>query len=431
MRGPNMLKIRLSRLLPGLVALAALTFSLSLDAKPAPAAAAAAPPPNPNESCMMCHSDPAAKSASGKSIAVDAKAFAGSVHGQMQFKCTDCHSDVSAEKLPHEAKLKPANCAGCHEAAVKEYQSTAHAKARKGGNMVAATCTDCHGNHDIRKSSDPASRTHVAKIESTCGSCHGNDAVVQKAHLPGGNIVAKYHDSIHGAKTNGKGADAGKAPTCTGCHGAHKIRGKMDAESRVNRENVAQMCGSCHQQVYSRFSGSQHGTVRQAGNSAAPTCIDCHSAHADPVAHLGAVAGRRHQGVRQLPRRPADDVPRHIPRPGDATGLHARRDLLQLPRRARGAAGLQSEVDDLAGEPRQHLPQLSPGRERNFAAFKPHGNPRDREGEPILVLHAAVHGVAADRGVLLLRPAHHAVDAARAEGSARTAPRSLKGTRNV
>ena len=106
MRGPNMLKIRLSRLLPGLVALAALTISLSIDAKPAPAAAAAAPPPNPNESCMMCHADPAAKSASGKSIAVDPKTFAGSVHGQMQFKCTDCHSDVSAEKLPHEPEAE-------------------------------------------------------------------------------------------------------------------------------------------------------------------------------------------------------------------------------------------------------------------------------------------------------------------------------------
>ena len=276
MRGPFM-QIQTSRLLSGLVALAALTFSLSLDAKPAPAAAAA--PPDPNESCLMCHSDPAAKSGSGKSIAVDAKAFAGSVHGQMQFKCTDCHSDTSAEKLPHAPKLKPANCAGCHEAAVKEYQSTAHAKARAGGNQVAATCTDCHGSHEIKKSSDPASRTHVARQEATCGSCHGNEAVIQKAHLPGGNIVAQYHDSIHGKKTNGATADAAKAPTCTGCHGAHKIRGKSDAESSVSREHVAEMCGSCHQQVFSRFSGSQHGTVRQAGNSAAPTCVDCHSAH--------------------------------------------------------------------------------------------------------------------------------------------------------
>ncbi len=173
MRGLIMHTPRTNRLLPGLVALAALTLSLSLDAKPAPAAVAAA---DPNETCLMCHADPAAKSEGGKSIAVDAKVFAGSVHGQMQLKCTDCHSDVSAEKLPHAPKLKPANCATCHEEPVKEYLSTAHAKARAGGNMVAATCTDCHGKHDIQKSTEPASRTNLANREATCGACHGNDA---------------------------------------------------------------------------------------------------------------------------------------------------------------------------------------------------------------------------------------------------------------
>ena len=132
----------------------------------------------------MCHGDAAAKNAAGESIAVDAKTFAGSVHGQMNFKCTDCHSDVSADKLPHEPKLKPANCAACHEAPVKEYLATAHAKARAGGNMVAATCSNCHGIHDIQKSSEPASRTNVARVETTCAACHGNDAVIQKASFP-------------------------------------------------------------------------------------------------------------------------------------------------------------------------------------------------------------------------------------------------------
>ena len=108
----------------------------------------------PNDTCLMCHADAGAKNAAGAS-SLDAKTFAASVHGQMNFKCTDCHSDVSADKLPHEPKLKPADCAACHEAPVKEYLSTAHAKARAGGNLVAATCSNCHGNHDIQKSSEP------------------------------------------------------------------------------------------------------------------------------------------------------------------------------------------------------------------------------------------------------------------------------------
>src|SRR5512138_169017 len=255
MRGLIM-HIQSSRLFPGLVALAALTLSFSLQAKPAPAPAA--PKADPNESCMMCHADSGAKSEAGKSIAVDAKAFGGSVHGQMQFKCTDCHADVSAAKLPHEPKLKPANCAGCHEAQMKDYQATSHAKARAGGNSVAATCTDCHGKHDIIKSNEPSSRTYYTKVEATCAACHGNDELVKRGRIPGGNIAAAYHDGIHDQAIHAKGICA-KAPNCASCHGAHKIRSKADTASRVNREHVAEMCGGCHQQVYSRFAKSMHG----------------------------------------------------------------------------------------------------------------------------------------------------------------------------
>ncbi|MGB2815687.1 MAG: cytochrome c3 family protein [Burkholderiaceae bacterium] len=377
------MQIQSSRLLSGLVALAALTLSLSIDAKPAPAAAAA-PPPDPNESCMMCHADPKAISEAGKSIAVDAKTFAGSVHGQMQFKCTDCHSDVSAERLPHAQKLKPANCAGCHEAAVKEYQSTAHAKARAGGNMVAATCTDCHGKHDILKSTEPASRTHVAKREATCGACHGNDAIVQKANLPGGNIVTQYHDSIHGKKTNGGTADAAKAPTCTGCHGAHKILGKTDAKSRVNRENIAAMCGSCHQQVFSRFTKSMHGQMQQAGNSAAPTCIDCHSAHhiqshTSPQWQVDVIkeCGNCHGGLLTTYRDTYHGQVTNLgfTRVATCNSCHGAHEVLPASN-PKSMISRENRVNTCRS--------CHPGANANFAAYKPHGNPQDRKGEPLL-----------------------------------------------
>ncbi len=240
-----------------------------------------------------------------------------------------------------------------------------------------------------------------------------------------------YHDSIHGKKTNGGAADAGKAPTCTGCHGAHKIRGKMDADSRVSRENIAGMCGSCHQQVYSRFTNSMHGQMRQAGNSAAPTCIDCHSAHGIQ-SHTSAQwqvdvikeCGNCHGGLLTTYR---DTYHGQVTKLGFArvatcNSCHGAHEVLP----ASNPKSMISPENRVSTCRSCH-----PGANANFAAFKPHGNPHDREGEPHPVLHAALHGVAADRRVLLLRPAHGAVDAARAEGSARTAPRSLKGTRNV
>jgi len=243
------------------------------------AATAQKPAASPNDTCLMCHADMSAKGSTGKLIGVEKEKFAGSVHGQMQLRCTSCHSDVSADKLPHEPKLRPANCAGCHEDQVKLYQATVHGKAKATGNMVAASCGDCHGKHDILKSNIPESRTHLSKIEATCGGCHGNDALIKQANLPGGNIRSQYHDSVHGQKTNTKGGATSGAPTCTSCHGTHNILAKADPKSRTAHDHILDMCGSCHQRVRANFGHSLHGQLRQTGMTAAPDCVDCHSPH--------------------------------------------------------------------------------------------------------------------------------------------------------
>jgi len=226
----------------------------------------------------MCHSAADAKGAGGKSIAVDGAKFVASVHGELKLKCTDCHADVSAQKLPHPEKLKPVNCANCHEKAVKEYTGTVHGVARKGGNAVAATCTDCHGTHDIARAKGADSRTNHANVEATCEKCHGNDAIVAKGKLPGGNIGSKFHDSIHGKAL--MGAAQASAPTCTNCHGAHDIHAKTDAQSRTSRARIPDTCGTCHKKEREAYVKSMHGKLRQEGMLAAPGCTDCHSAHA-------------------------------------------------------------------------------------------------------------------------------------------------------
>ena len=239
---------------------------------------AQAPAPGPNDACLACHSDASAKSASGRSIAVDPARFAGSVHGAMNLPCTACHADVSADKFPH-GEVKKVECASCHDKAAKEYTATIHGQARAGGSQVAATCTDCHGSHDILKSAEPASRTNHANLEQTCGACHGNEAMVAKANLPGGNIVSKYHDSIHGRAIHQNTAMKDAAPTCTNCHGAHDMRPKADPASRVARANIPDTCGGCHAGVKETWSKSQHGQLRASNVLQAPGCTDCHSAH--------------------------------------------------------------------------------------------------------------------------------------------------------
>jgi nitrate/TMAO reductase-like tetraheme cytochrome c subunit len=238
-------------------------------------------PPDPNATCLLCHGKETAKDASGNSVAVNRQTFAESVHGQMKVNCTSCHTDTSPDKIPHPAGLKSVDCAKCHKAAVAEYQSTVHAKARKMGKGLAATCANCHGTHDIRKSDDPQSRTNHLNIEATCGACHGNDKVVEQAHLPGGNIVTEFHDSIHGRNlrnTEKAGAQA-KAPTCNNCHGSHSILPKSHPISTTSRAKIPDTCGACHFKVRQVFDKGQHGKLRQAGKLQAPGCTDCHSAH--------------------------------------------------------------------------------------------------------------------------------------------------------
>ena len=252
-------------------------------------AAPAAPAPNANDTCLMCHGDKDAKSAAGKSIAVDGAKFANSVHGAATLKCADCHADVSASKLPHAEKLKPVQCANCHDKAVKEYATTVHGVSRKGGNDTAASCTDCHGTHDIRPSKDPESRTNHANLQATCLRCHGAEGA--KAGLPGGNIGGKFDDSIHGKAL--KGAARASAPECTDCHGTHDILRTKDAASPVNHANVEKTCSKCHGSdaiaaqgklpggnVGSKFHDSIHGkALKGAAQGSAPTCTNCHGAH--------------------------------------------------------------------------------------------------------------------------------------------------------
>jgi nitrate/TMAO reductase-like tetraheme cytochrome c subunit len=180
--------------------------------------------------------------------------------------------------LPHADKLKKVNCATCHEKAVAEYAATAHGVARKGGSNAAAACADCHGIHDIRRAADPESRTNHANVEATCSKCHGSDAVVAQGNIPGGNIGAKFHDSIHGKAL--KGAAQGSAPTCTNCHGSHSILSRTNDKSSVSRARVPDTCGTCHKAERAAYMNGMHGKMRQDGVLTAPGCSDCHSAHA-------------------------------------------------------------------------------------------------------------------------------------------------------
>ncbi len=236
---------------------------------------AGTPPTSPaNDDCLTCHNDPEAKRADGRSVAVDPAPFAKSVHGQLELRCVDCHADPAAAELPHPEKLAPVECATCHDAAVTAFKKSSHSLALDAGR-VGASCVDCHGAHDILASKDPESRTYHLELADTCGQCHGGQASAKG--LPGGDVAGAFHDSIHGRALDRAGLLV--APSCVSCHGAHDILGKSAPDSRVHRGKVPAMCGTCHEGVKRTFEQSIHGQLFAKGDSRAPVCVSCHTAH--------------------------------------------------------------------------------------------------------------------------------------------------------
>jgi cytochrome b subunit of formate dehydrogenase/nitrate/TMAO reductase-like tetraheme cytochrome c subunit len=109
------------------------------------------------------------------------EAFTASVHSAAVTKtakplpvCSDCHSAHTIKRTDlSDFRLHiMEQCGRCHEAIAKTYFETYHGKVSKLGYVKTARCYDCHGAHDVRAVTDPASRLSRANVVKTCGQCH-------------------------------------------------------------------------------------------------------------------------------------------------------------------------------------------------------------------------------------------------------------------
>ncbi len=232
------------------------------------------PPPD----CSGCHEK-------------EAKDYAASIHGvshqlgsSAAAECWDCHGShgilpVDNPASPVYKMNLPFTCGKCHNNAgltqeyrilhpnaPKEFLDSIHGQALlKMGLIVAPSCSDCHGVHDIKPAVYPDSPIHHANVARTCGKCHVG-------------IEKIYDQSIHGQMV-AKGDR--KAPVCTDCHTAHQIVNP----AAVNGFKIAmdERCGQCHQDHYQEYRDTYHGQAILLGPpNAAPkvaACYDCHGYH--------------------------------------------------------------------------------------------------------------------------------------------------------
>ncbi len=212
--------------------------------------------------------------------------------------CITCH--VKHEQFPHaEGTPKPA-CSACHQQEAAGHESGVHGLAAKAGKG-APDCALCHA--DPHETAPTKTLAYEQQSVDTCGICHSE-------------MVEQFKSSIHGQALARGITDA---PTCSSCHGAHKIVATSSANSPVKGENVVETCGNCHGDVrlnsrfgiatdrISSFERSFHGSALKAGSSTVADCASCHGHHdilpsTDPkskihVKNLGKTCGQCHPGA--------------------------------------------------------------------------------------------------------------------------------------
>ena len=257
----------------------------------------ASTPQSEDAKCQTCHSllDSELVLASGETVSlhVDPMDIVNSVHGEQVFegqqyttlRCTDCHREQGIWGFPHQEINADTRrdltismqqvCQDCHLDIYERNADGVHAQHIAEGDLAAATCADCHGNHAIHDPDEPRER-----VSQTCGNCHST-------------INEQYAMSVHGAALLGE--DNPDVPVCTDCHGVHNIPDPTTDAFRLSSPN---MCGTCHADtdlmakynistdVFNTYVADFHGTTVTLFEHESPhertnmaVCYDCHGVH--------------------------------------------------------------------------------------------------------------------------------------------------------
>jgi len=203
---------------------------------------------------------------------VDTEQFAGSVHGFLE--CLDCHTQADSEDHPDVGTK--ADCSGCHEDEVSQHKLSIHGEMEAAGRLPGDGCASCHGEiHSLIPHEDPESATNPAAIAETCGVCHADPDLAADLGIHLVLPLEAYTSSVHSRAVQ-RGVEAA---TCSACHGSHDIQPAAKPSSRVHADKVPETCGQCHGNVTAVFNASVHGKAVAHGIRDAPTCTDCHGEH--------------------------------------------------------------------------------------------------------------------------------------------------------
>jgi cytochrome b subunit of formate dehydrogenase len=245
--------------------------------------------------CTGCHENKSSHEQATKDYSASIHGVSHTLGASGAASCWDCHGshDILAAKNSDSRVFKlnlPRTCATCHSnpGLTKEYQikypevasqymDSIHGRALlKMGLIVAPSCNDCHGVHDIKRGVDRESPINHTNVAKTCGKCHVK-------------IEETYNKSVHGQLLL-KGDKRG--PVCTDCHTAHGVETPKNGHFKMMSD---QRCGRCHEDRLTHYRDTYHGKAMALGKpnvaSDVAACYDCHGHHdvlppSNPESHL-------------------------------------------------------------------------------------------------------------------------------------------------
>lgn len=267
--------------------------------------------------CTICH-----ESIYEEYIKKDVHGRAHKANNPMAPKCDGCHGghDILPLSNPQSRMSRqnqPDTCGNCHgkeeinlqadiikRNLITRYKSSVHWQAIEMGKP-GASCTDCHGHHNILRSSEYESKVSMVGILTTCMPCHPNEV---KTFKEGAHARALTHGNLD-------------VPTCTTCHGDHDMASLRIRRGDALQWSATQVCIWCHsnERMMARYGLDTtpvksylkdfHGLTQKGTFGAAATCADCHDSHHSlPATHpqsrmhisnRGTACGRCHGEVSQ------------------------------------------------------------------------------------------------------------------------------------
>jgi hypothetical protein len=348
--------------------------------------------------CRKCHAGQDGKPGEA------ARKYAADIHAQRGITCAGCHggdaSDPEATGMDPDKGFRGAPtraeivgmCVSCHADAARmkrynprpyifsldEFRTSVHGQ-RQATDPKVANCVSCHGVHDIRPHTDPASPVYAANVPGTCAKCH--NPVYMKGYGIPTNQYALYVKSVHGLALLKQGDLS--APACNDCHGNH-------GAAPPGVESISMVCSTCHGREGELFAQSKMAEAMRHIPTAR-ACETCHGNH----------------GVKH----PTDAMLSTAPGVGTCTGCH--KPGSQADRATQFiASGLDTLKEKIVGADSLLQKAELKGMDASL------GRDRLREARDQLVgLRAALHGFDREKITAVLTAGFEHADAAREHGA--------------